>query len=89
MEIDVRIAHLVARRAVANHEQNHVRGRSVDEPMGGPGPGRKASALAGRCSASPTASVSSSTSPLENVDELILSARARGGAPTVRPERYE
>ena len=47
MQVDVRIAHLIARGAVANDEQKHVRGRSVDEPMRVAGPRRKAGALAG------------------------------------------
>lgn len=47
MEVDVRIAHLMACGPVAHDEQKHVRGRPVDEPVRGAAFRRKARAQAG------------------------------------------
>lgn len=71
MQINVRIADLVARCAVADDEQNHVRLRSVDKPMRVPGPRRKTSALAGMQRLDPSVGLELNLT-LENVDKLIL-----------------
>ena len=42
VEVDVGIAHLIARGAVADDEQNNILGGSVDEPVGIAGPGGEA-----------------------------------------------
>ena len=75
MQVDVRIAHLVARCAVANDEQNHDPRPSVDKPMRVPGPRRKAGALAGVQHLHSSVGLELDLA-LENVDELIL-ARVR------------
>src|SRR5579863_7259815 len=71
LEVDVRIAHLIARRAVADNEQQNILGGSIDEAMRIAGSGRKADAHAGfeRLDAGVALQFDFA---FENIDELVL-----------------